>query len=87
MPEHYHSWGILSFSVRFIQSLQYPHPNVAEYTYSFRMRHAPEECMYPHSIAQLLKNGEHIDGIGSKRYNNELKDIIISNCIVIKPDH
>ncbi len=43
--------------------------------------------MYPHSIGQLLRNGEPINRIKSKMLNNKLKDEIIQNSFVVKePD-
>jgi hypothetical protein len=63
---HLWTWGIAGFSVRQITQLSLPNPNTAfrrvhgqpipPDVYSFRVRHSPMPCMYPHCEIYAFKN-------------------------------
>lgn len=58
--EHFLSSEILEIGVGSIELPRYPHPNDENRVYTFKMKHEPEECMYPHSVLKIILNHNEI---------------------------
>ena len=65
---------------------RFNHPVEAR-AYTVRVVHEPEDCMYPHSMVQILENGSPISEIRSKPLKTKIRDAIARHTQVIKrPD-
>jgi hypothetical protein len=38
------------------------HPNSGQ-EYTLKVEHDPQACMYPHSLVQLLRDGQEVEGV------------------------
>ncbi len=56
------SHGVASLRVEEIEKIIVLHPDDKQ-PYTFKSIHDPEECMYPHSIVQVLKEGTKVSEI------------------------
>jgi hypothetical protein len=75
---HHVGSTILAFEVRQVRQ-QFPQPGSNQVvTYSFRLEHKPEDCMYPHCEIEVWENGRLADRVpGSLR--RKLRDSIVDS--------
>jgi hypothetical protein len=70
---HYSGWSILVFNVEAIRRFTWEHPDTGK-RYELRLKHEPEQCMFPHSLVELFCEGERKESVQSKKHSLELKD-------------
>jgi len=51
--QHFNKHGICSFSVADVEDICISHPDL-DIVYTLGLEHDPEECMYPHTIIEVL---------------------------------
>ncbi len=71
----FRSHKIVSLKVQEIEGLKEIHPDDQE-IYSFKVIHDPEDCMYPHCIVQVLKNGKNVPGIKPSSVKSKIREKI-----------
>lgn len=85
--EHFFTWGIVKINVGFLERLKFDHPKKENHIYTLKVIHEPEECMYPHSIIEILLNGKTSNYDMPKSRRSLFRDKFITNCIIVKkPD-
>jgi len=84
--EHFVFFGIIEIEVGFVESPSYDHPEKESCVYTFKMKHEPEECMYPHSVLQILLNQKKAESKKGmpKRLRSLFRDELRTNCIIVK---
>lgn len=85
--EHFVSHGIIEITVGFIESRSYDHPKKGSGVYIFRMKHEPKECMYPHSVLQILLNQNKSQSQKGmpKTLRGLFRDELLKKCTVKMP--
>jgi hypothetical protein len=75
---HHVGSTILAFEVRQVRQQIPQSVNNQVVTYSFRLKHKPEDCMYPHCEIEVWENGRLVDRVpGSLR--RKLRDSIVDS--------
>lgn len=83
---HYNDCGVASLTVYEIERIQIPHPDDKQ-LYTFKAVHDPEECMYPHSIVQVFKNGNKVSEIKPSSVKSLIRDEYEKSIMIIRmPD-
>lgn len=60
---HCLDFGVAELSVLGIESLTKMHPQEKDTVYTFRVKHVPLECLYPHCEIWTFKNGSAVEEI------------------------
>jgi hypothetical protein len=61
--KHCFDFGVAELAVGKIQSLSKAHPQEQDSVYTFKIRHDPLECMYPHCEIRTYKGGSEVGEI------------------------
>ncbi|PQA95552.1 hypothetical protein B0A69_03990 [Chryseobacterium shigense] len=81
--DHFLNYGIVKINSNYILSESFS-PEGSPDNYTFKILHCPTNCMYPHSEISVFKNNEKISDHKPKSVKAFIRDIIISNCIIVK---
>lgn len=82
-PVHFFHWGILEILAADASAVLAVHPVDPDIIHSFDVVHKPEECMYPHSQLELLKNGEPGGKPGSSLVRLNIKNALGSQMNIL----
>lgn len=83
---HFFSWAIVKIRVGFLEELELRHPMHNE-KFTFKVKHEPEECMYPHSVSLTLVNSTPADRDLPKTLRATFREEFRVNCVLVKePD-
>ncbi|KFF22943.1 hypothetical protein [Chryseobacterium sp. JM1] len=81
--DHFLHYGIVKINSNYILSESFS-PEGSRDNYTFKIIHCPTDCMYPHSEISVFKNNERVADHKPKSVKAYIRDIIISNCVIIK---
>lgn len=85
--KHFLSYGVIEFQVGFVEALSFRHPDDKNDIYSFKIKHEPEECMYPHSVLMVLLNKKECNKLQPKSLRSLFRDELMKNYHLAKqPD-
>lgn len=79
--QHMFGWGVVEITVGVIESLRYTNP-VTNDQVTFKLRHDPKPCMYPHSEVDVLVNGEPVAELKTRTIRLAARDYLAQTCCV-----
>lgn len=72
--KHCLNFGVAEFCVESIEALTKAHPQEKDTVYTFRVKHVPLECLYPHCEIWAYKNGAPVEEIKPASVKTWLRD-------------
>lgn len=81
--EHFLNYGIVQINSNYIINEKFS-PEGTNDIYTFKILHSPTECMYPHCEITVFKNEVRVSDSKPKSVKAYIRDIIISNCKIVK---
>ena len=81
---HCLGFAVAEFRVQQVENLSNMHPTTGE-PYTFKVRHDPLECLYPHCEIRTLQAGKVIEEITPKSIKTWLKQELARLAVIVHP--